>query len=92
MPCGRREMLASLNLVDTTPQKEVLWTFMAGQPVRIEEIDRQIRSLIPGPISFGERDLTRSDLRPDDQIFGSGAALERSARLREGQRQRTMAH
>ena len=45
----------------------MLWTFLAGQPMETAEIDRYIRDMAPGPISMGEKKLTRSDMRADDE-------------------------
>ena len=50
-----------------TEYEKVLWTFLAGQPIKTAESDWYIQGVTPGPISMGERKLTRSDMRTDDQ-------------------------
>ena len=47
--------------------ERVLWTFLAGQPVSMADVDKDAMAMIPGPISSGEKGLGHSDTRVDDQ-------------------------
>jgi hypothetical protein len=47
--------------------ERVLWTFPAGQPVSMADVDKDAMAMIPGPISAGEKGLGHSDTRVDDQ-------------------------
>ncbi len=47
--------------------ERVLWTFLAGQPISMVDVDKDMMAMIPGPISSGEKGLGDSDTRVDDQ-------------------------
>ena len=47
--------------------QRALWTLIAGQPIRTADIDKYLKGVVLGPVSQGEKRLSNSDLRTDDQ-------------------------
>jgi hypothetical protein len=79
------ELAAAQNYNFRDEQEKVMWTFLAGQPVRTTDIDQYIQNVIPGPIAIGERphairqEDRRPELRQRSDAFPVGAL-----RAREG--------